>query len=97
MVGIRAVHFGFPWWQGAPGTARFSTLESWEQLFSVRTAGGSEVRRFLSDVIARRTIFGFGTPSQLKFWSKDAIEKKQSESDAVKQLVAIVAKFANSL
>lgn len=97
MVGIRAVHFGFPWWQGAPGTARFSTLESWEQLFSVRTAGGSEVRRFLSDVIARRTIFGFGTPSQLKFWSKDAIEKKQSESDAVEELVAIVAKFANSL
>lgn len=97
LMGVPAVHFGFPWWQGAPGSARFATLKSWEQLLNARSAGESEVIRFLIDLIARRTVFGFGAPSQLNHWSKHGLEKNQSESDAMEQLIAIVTKFAKSL
>lgn len=97
MMGVPVVHFGFPWWQGAPGTTPFSSLDSWEQLLSIRAAGKSEARNFLSDLIARQTLFGFGTPSQLNFWSKGSLEREQHESDAAGELFEIVAKFADSL
>lgn len=97
MKGVPAVHLGFPWWQGAPGTAPFSSLDSWDQVFSIPGAGGAEVRDFLSDLIAHQTIFGFGTPGQLDFWSSNPLEKKRSEADASEELVALTAKFAENL
>lgn len=97
MMGVPAVHFGFPWWQGAPGTTPFSSLDSWDRLLSIRGAGKLEAKSFLSDLIARKTLFGFGTPSQLNFWSRGSLEKSQFESDAAEELFEIVANFADCI
>jgi hypothetical protein len=71
---VRVVYFGNPWWTGMPGTTKFAEGRINDELFSGQTALSERelraARDFLIELVSNRTIPGFGTPSQERFWTR---------------------------
>lgn len=67
--GIPSIYLGNPWWEGMPGSWKFESLKSIEQVNSSMMPSFSEVRDFLLFRILVESIPGFSTPSQQKSWN----------------------------
>ena len=71
---VPVVYFGNPWWTGMPGTTKFTGGRLDDELFSGETALSERevgaAREFLIELVSTRTIPGFGTPSQERFWTR---------------------------
>jgi hypothetical protein len=73
LQGVPVVYFGNPWWEGMPGSTKFTpgmpVLAPRPNSGRDIGSGPDSVRDFLVDLVANRSIPGFGTPSQERFWS----------------------------
>ena len=57
-MGVPAVYFGSPWWEGLPGTLKFVPGTTWADIQAIRVPRASEVQDFLETLILSRTIPG---------------------------------------
>jgi len=97
LQGVPVVYFGNPWWEGMPGSTKFTpgmpVLE--RRLKSGRHTGSgpASVRDFLVDLVANRSIPGFGTPSQQRFWSNHLELPQDFATVELDSTIAVLEKF----
>lgn len=78
LAGIPAIYLGNPWWEGLPGSWKFDSLDTIDQVRDSKMPRPSEIVDFLSNRILVDSIPGFSTPSQQKSWT--TVDPSLSES-----------------
>lgn len=57
-LGTPVVYFGRPWWEGLPGTVRFSTSVSWNDVLAGASLSPGVIRDFLTRRLAQNLVPG---------------------------------------